>query len=124
MSRRGGQRSQRSRRHRPDRKITFVCTDRGSHPAITVGYATWFTRDAGLPGRVQFRNVGRQRRYTHRDAPREQLERIGEVRTQTFVCKLCEREVPMSREKWQPFVLRLGDIGWTRFDISNEAHLT
>jgi hypothetical protein len=30
----------------------------------------------------------------------------------------------MSREKWQPFVLRLGAIGVVRFDISNERHLT
>ena len=124
MSRRGGQRSQRSRRHRPDRKITFVCTDQLHHPAITVGYATWYTRDHGLPGRVQFRNVGKQRRFTHRDAPREQVERIGSVRTETFVCGVCGRSVPMSREKWQPFVLRLGVIGVMRFDISNEAHLT
>jgi hypothetical protein len=124
VSRRGGQRSQRSRRHRPDRKTTFVCTDPLRHPPFTVGYATWYTRNAGLPGRVQFRNVGKQRRYTHRDAPREQLDRIGEVRTETFVCRVCGRSVPMSREKWQPFVLRLADIGVTRFDISNEPHLT
>ena len=121
MSRRGGQRS---RRHQPDRKITFVCTDRRRHAPITVGHATWFTRDAGLPGRVQFRNVGKQRRFTHRDAPRDQVERVGDVRTETFICGACGREVPMSRAKWQPFVLRLGAIGVTRFDISNEPHLT
>ena len=91
---------------------------------MTVGYATWYTRDAGLPGRVQFRNVGRQRRITHRPAPREQVERIGDVRTETLVCDVCGRSVPMSREKWQPFVLRLGAEGWTHFDISNETHLT
>jgi hypothetical protein len=124
VSRRGGQRSQRSRRHRPDRKLPFICTDRGQHEPITVGYATWYTRDHGLPGRVQFRNVGRQRRFTHRDAPLEQVERIGDVRTETFVCGLCGRTVPMSREKWQPFVLRLGDAGVPHFDISNETHLT
>ena len=121
MSRRGGQRS---RRHRPDRKITFVCTNRLRHAPITVGYATWYTRDLGLPGRVQIHNVGRQRTFTRRPAPRDLVERIGDVRTETFVCGACGRTVPMSREKWQPFVLRLGVAGRTEFDISNESHLT
>jgi hypothetical protein len=124
VSRRGGQRSQRSRRHRADRKITLVCTDRLRHPAITLGYATWYTRDLGLPGRVQFRNVGKQRRFTHRDVPREQLDRVGDVRTETFIYRVCGRCVPMSREKWQPYVLRLGAEGVTHIDISNETHLT
>ena len=73
---------------------------------------------------MQFRNVGTQRRFTHRPAPRDQVERVGDVRTETFVCGVCGRSVPMSRAKWQPFVLRLGAIGVTRFDISNEPHLT
>ena len=108
MSSRGGQHSQRSRRHRPDRKITFVCTDRGRHAPITVGYATWYTRKLGLPGRVQFHNVGGST-----DSPAAPRPSTGGAhrrrRTQTFVCGACGRSVPMSREKWQPFVLRLGD---------------
>ncbi len=73
---------------------------------------------------MQFHNVGRQHRFTRRPAPLEQVERVGDVRTQTFVCGVCGRSVPMSRAKWQPFVLRLGAIEVTRFDISNEPHLT
>ena len=121
--------SRRSRRvgQRSDHKVTLVCTDRRRHDPMTVGYAFWNDENAytrGIPGRVQFRNSGKQRTYTHPGRSPEDIadmRRVGQMRTETMVCPRCPLTVPMTRTKWQPFVLRRGAEGATRIDLSLEG---
>jgi hypothetical protein len=109
-----------------DNKIVLVCTDRGRHDPMTAGYAFWNNdtpHNQHVPGRVQFRNAGKQRTYAHPGRSSEDIanmRRVGEMRTETMICRSCPLSVPMTRAKWQPFVMRRGAVGATQIDLSLE----
>lgn len=109
-----------------DNKVKLVCTDRGRHETMTVGYAFWNNDNAHnrrVPGRVQFRNAGKQRTYMNPDRSPEaiaNMRRVGFMQTETMVCPCCPLRVPMTRAKWQPFVLRRGAATETGIDLSLE----
>lgn len=111
---------------RYDNKVDLVCTDRKRHDQMTVGYAFWnneMPHNRAIPGRVQFRNAGKQRTYTHPGRSPEDIanmRRVGFLRTETMVCPRCPLSVPMTRAKWQPYVMRRAAAGENTIDLSLE----
>lgn len=112
----------RSSQHAYDVRIRIICTDNGTHDPYRIGTIKWYSKDRrgpiDLPGKLQVSVTGESRDYRPRRMDPVAARAHGFQHTYTFVCPVCDRNVPAERRKWQPRLLELEELRITELDVS------
>lgn len=118
-----------SRRRKPrDPRCTMrvVCSDRGRHDPWKLGTVEVYDEGGEIPDTaVTFGHTASAPRWADRDGGPTMKRHVhrpargGRLQeTVTYVCPVCQRNVPMTRPTWVPRVLALHRIGAAELDVS------